>query len=131
VIAEPEEDYFARVEEKEKWLNDYRANMASILADCRRKLIAAGFPEQAVEIRLPGAIVPRSPSASLWSLTVPRAAPSSSAVAACPQGEFLFGSVSSKNRRPRPQLRRMGGGMTLRQHRVAAATKVPEAISRA
>jgi hypothetical protein len=44
VISEPEEDYFARLEEKENWLNDYRRKTESLLAEYRRELIAAGFP---------------------------------------------------------------------------------------
>jgi len=97
VIAEPEEDYFARVEEKEKWLNDYRANMASILADCRRKLIAAGFPEQAVEIRLPRRHCPSIAECILMELD--RTACGTIVVGRrglSRKEEFLFGSVSSK-----------------------------------
>ena len=51
VISVPEEDYFAQVEEKEKWLEDYRRRIESLLAEYRRDLIGAGFPEAMVQTR--------------------------------------------------------------------------------
>ena len=97
VISEPEEDYFARAEEKEKWLNDYRRKIESILAEYRRKLIAAGFPEPAIPTRSPLRHCPSIAECILLELD--RAEYGTIVVGR--QGlsrkeEFLFGSVSSK-----------------------------------
>jgi nucleotide-binding universal stress UspA family protein len=97
VIAEPEEDYFARVEEKEKWLNDYRRKIGSLLSEYRRELIAAGFSEKAVEIRLPQRHCPSIAECILKELELTEYG----TIVVGRQGlsrkeEFLFGSVSSK-----------------------------------
>jgi nucleotide-binding universal stress UspA family protein len=97
VISEPEEDYFERAEEKEKWLNDYRRKIESILAEYRRKLIAAGFPEPAIQTRSPLRHCPSIAECILLELdrteygtiVVGRRGLSR-------KEEFLFGSVSSK-----------------------------------
>jgi nucleotide-binding universal stress UspA family protein len=97
VISEPEEDYFARVEEKEKWLDDYRRKIESLLADYRRELIAAGFPGEAVEARLPQRHCPSIAECILLELDRTEYG----TIVVGRQGlsrkeEFLFGSVSSK-----------------------------------
>jgi nucleotide-binding universal stress UspA family protein len=97
VISEPEEDYFARVEEKERWLNDYRRKIESLLTDYRRELIAAGFPEVAIQIRSPQRHCPSIAECILLELDQTECG----TIVVGRQGlsrkeEFLFGSVSSK-----------------------------------
>jgi nucleotide-binding universal stress UspA family protein len=97
VISEPEEDYFARVEEKEKWLDDYRRKIESLLADYRRELIAAGFPEGAIQTRSPQRHCPSIAECILLELDRTEYG----TIVVGRQGlsrkeEFLFGSVSSK-----------------------------------
>lgn len=97
VIPEPEEDYFARAEEKEAWLDHYRRNVERLLTGYRRELIAAGFPDEAVETRLPQRHCPSIAECILLELD--RAEYGTIVVGR--QGlsrkeEFLFGSVSSK-----------------------------------
>jgi nucleotide-binding universal stress UspA family protein len=97
VIAEPEEDYFAQVEEKEKWLNDHRRKIESHLAEYRRELIATGFLEAAIQTRSPRRHCPSIAECILLELdqteygtiVVGRRGLSR-------KEEFLFGSVSSK-----------------------------------
>ena len=97
VISEPEEDYFARFEEKEKWLNDYRRKIESLLAEYRRELIAAGFPEVAIQTRSPQRHCPSIAECILLELDRTECG----TIVVGRQGlsrkeEFLFGSVSSK-----------------------------------
>lgn len=97
VIPEPEEDYFAQAEEKETWLDHYRRKVERLLTGYRRELIAAGFHEETVEIRLPQRHCPSIAECILLELD--RAEYGTIVVGR--QGlsrkeEFLFGSVSSK-----------------------------------
>jgi nucleotide-binding universal stress UspA family protein len=97
VISVPEEDYFARVEEKEKWLNDYRRRIESLLAEYRRELIAAGLPEAAIRTRSPQRYCPSIAECILLELDRTEYG----TIVVGRQGlsrkeEFLFGSVSSK-----------------------------------
>jgi nucleotide-binding universal stress UspA family protein len=97
VIPEPEEDYFARVEEKEKWLADYRRKIESLHAEYRREMIAAGFPEAAIQTRSPQRHCPSIAECILLELDRTEYG----TIVVGRQGlsrreEFLFGSVSSK-----------------------------------
>jgi len=97
VISVPEEDYFVRVEEKEKWLDDYRRKIESLLAEYRRELITAGVPDEAVETRLPQRHCPSIAECILLELDRTEYG----TIVVGRQGlsrkeEFLFGSVSSK-----------------------------------
>jgi nucleotide-binding universal stress UspA family protein len=97
VISVPEEDYFARVEEKEKWLDDYRRRIESLLAEYRRELISAGFPEAAIQTRSPQRHCPSIAECLLLELDRTEYG----TIVVGRQGlsrkeEFLFGSVSSK-----------------------------------
>jgi nucleotide-binding universal stress UspA family protein len=97
VISEPEEDYFAKTEEKDNWLNTYRLEIESLLADYRQELVAAGFPEEAIQTRSPQRHCPSIAECILseldrtgyGTLVVGRQGLSR-------KEEFLFGSVSSK-----------------------------------
>ena len=97
VISEPEEDYFARIEEKEKWLNDYRRKIESLFTECRRELIAAGFSEAEIQTRSPQRHCPSIAECILLELDRTEYG----TIVVGRQGlsrkeEFLFGSVSSK-----------------------------------
>jgi nucleotide-binding universal stress UspA family protein len=97
VISVPEEDYFARVEEKEKWLEDYRRKIESLLAEYRRELIGAGFPESLIQTRAPQRYCPSIAECILKELESTECG----TIVVGRQGlsrkeEFLFGSVSSK-----------------------------------
>jgi nucleotide-binding universal stress UspA family protein len=97
VISEPEEDYFAQIEEKQKWLDQYRRRVETFLARYRRELIDAGFPEEAVTISSPLRYCPSIAECILseldrtqyGTLVVGRQGLSR-------KEEFLFGSVSSR-----------------------------------
>jgi nucleotide-binding universal stress UspA family protein len=97
VIAEPEEDFFPNLEEKDAWLEDYRKKVDSLLDEYRRKLISAGFPEAAVQARLPRRHCPSIAECILLELD--RSACGTIVVGRrglSRKEEFLFGSVSSK-----------------------------------
>jgi len=97
VISEPEEDYFAGTEEKEKWLEGYRSRITGVLEDLRRILVSAGFSEDAVQMRTPlrfcpsiaECIISELDSSGYGTVVVGRKGISR-------KEEFLFGSVSSK-----------------------------------
>jgi nucleotide-binding universal stress UspA family protein len=97
VISEPEEDYFAELEEKKKWLDQYRGRVETFLEQYRRELIEAGFPAEAVTTSAPRRYCPSIAECILseldrsqyGTLVVGRQGLSR-------KEEFLFGSVSSK-----------------------------------
>lgn len=97
VIAEPEEDFFAKIEEKDAWLDNYQKKIESLLAEYRHQLIAAGFPEAAVQTRSPRHHCPSIAECILLELD--RTAYGTIVVGRrglSRKEEFLFGSVSSK-----------------------------------
>jgi nucleotide-binding universal stress UspA family protein len=97
VISEPEEDYFAKIEEKQKWLDQYRRRVETFLEQYRRELIDAGFPAEAVKTSSPlrscpsiaECILAELDRSQYGTLVVGRQGLSR-------KEEFLFGSVSSK-----------------------------------
>lgn len=97
VISEPEEDYFAKIEEKEEWLERYRRRVEDFLAQYRRELLDAGFPAEAVQTSAPLRSCPSIAECILTELDRTRYG----TLVVGRQGlsrkeEFLFGSVSSK-----------------------------------
>jgi nucleotide-binding universal stress UspA family protein len=97
VISEPEEDYFAKIEEKQEWLEQYRRRVDAFLEDYRRELIGAGFPEGAVKTSAPLRSCPSIAECILSELDRTRYG----TLVLGRQGlsrkeEFLFGSVSSR-----------------------------------
>lgn len=97
VIAEPEEDYFARLEEKQQWLDQYRRRVDAFLEDYRRELTGAGFPADAVKTSAPLRSCPSIAECILAELDRTRYG----TLVVGRQGlsrkeEFLFGSVSSR-----------------------------------
>jgi nucleotide-binding universal stress UspA family protein len=97
VISEPEEDYFARIEEKQKWLEHYRQRAETFLEQYRRELIDAGFPEDAVKTSSPLRYCPSIAECILAEMDRTRYG----TLVVGRQGlsrkeEFLFGSVSSR-----------------------------------
>jgi nucleotide-binding universal stress UspA family protein len=97
VISEPEEDYFAKIEEKQKWLEHYRQRVETFLDQYRRELIDAGFPEDAVKTSSPLRYCPSIAECILAELDRTRYG----TLVVGRQGlsrkeEFLFGSVSSR-----------------------------------
>jgi len=97
VISVPEEDFFARAEEREKWLDDYRRKIDSLLAEYRRELTAAGLPEATIQTRSPQRYCPSIAECILKELELTEFG----TIVVGRQGlsrkeEFLFGSVSSK-----------------------------------
>jgi nucleotide-binding universal stress UspA family protein len=97
VISEPEEDYFAKIEEKAEWLEQYRRRVEAFLEQYRRELVDAGFPAEAVQTSAPLRSCPSIAECILseldrtqyGTLVVGRQGLSR-------KEEFLFGSVSSK-----------------------------------
>jgi nucleotide-binding universal stress UspA family protein len=97
VISEPEEDYFAELEEKKIWLDQYRSRVETFLEQYRRELIDAGFPEAAIQTRSPQRHCPSIAECILLELDRTEYG----TIVVGRQGlsrkeEFLFGSVSSK-----------------------------------
>lgn len=97
VISEPEEDYFARLEEKQKWLDQYRRRIAGVLEDYRRGLVSAGVPEADIRVHTPLRFCPSIAACILAE----RDSSDAGTIVVGRQGlsrkeEFLFGSVSSK-----------------------------------
>jgi len=97
VISEPEEDYFATIEEKQRWLEQYRRRIETRLEQYRRELIEAGFPEEAVQTSAPLRHCPSIAECILSELDRTRYG----TLVVGRQGlsrkeEFLFGSVSSR-----------------------------------
>jgi nucleotide-binding universal stress UspA family protein len=97
VISEPEEDYFTKIEEKQKWIEQYRHRVEAFLEQYRRELIDAGFAAEAVQTSAPLRSCPSIAECILseldrtqyGTLVVGRQGLSR-------KEEFLFGSVSSK-----------------------------------
>jgi nucleotide-binding universal stress UspA family protein len=97
VISEPEEDYFAKIEEKQEWLDQYRRRVETFLEQYRRELIDAGFPAEAVQTSAPLRHCPSIAECILSELDRTRYG----TLVVGRQGlsrkeEFLFGSVSSR-----------------------------------
>jgi nucleotide-binding universal stress UspA family protein len=97
VISEPEEDYFAKIEEKQEWLEQYRRRVEGFLAQYRREMLDAGFPAEAVQTSAPLRSCPSIAECILSELDRTRYG----TLVVGRQGlsrkeEFLFGSVSSK-----------------------------------
>mgnify|MGYP001767245617 CR=1 FL=1 len=97
VISLPEEDYFERAEQKEKWLEDHRRKAADFLERYRGELIAAGFDGSMVRVRSPQRHCPSIAECILEELDRSEYG----TIVVGRQGlsrkeEFLFGSVSSK-----------------------------------
>ncbi len=97
VISEPEEDYFAKIEEKQEWLDQYRSRVEAFLEQYRRELIDAGFRAESVKTSAPlrhcpsiaECILSELDRTQYGTLVVGRQGLSR-------KEEFLFGSVSSK-----------------------------------
>ncbi|MFO7684967.1 MAG: universal stress protein [Desulfobacterales bacterium] len=97
VIPDPEEDYFPRPEDREQWLQKYRARIDALLDACRKILIAAGFDAAAVRVRstlkycpsMAKCILEERDQLEYSTIVVGRQGLSRSE-------EFLFGSVSNK-----------------------------------
>jgi nucleotide-binding universal stress UspA family protein len=97
VISEPEEDYFAKIEEKQKWLEEYRRRVDTFLERYRRELVGAGFPEEAVKTSSPLRFCPSIAECILSELDRTQYG----TLVLGRQGlsrkeEFLFGSVSKR-----------------------------------
>jgi nucleotide-binding universal stress UspA family protein len=97
IIGQPEEDYFPTSAEKEKWLNQYKGKVDTMLADYRQILINRGFDPAAVSVR---STLRYCPSMAECILTE-RDETEYSTIVLGRQGlsrkeEFLFGSISSK-----------------------------------
>lgn len=52
IVPEPSEDYFATDRERDRWLEDKKAEMNGILAEYKEILTGGGFQEEQVEARL-------------------------------------------------------------------------------
>jgi nucleotide-binding universal stress UspA family protein len=97
VISELEEDYFARMEEKQKWVDQYRRRITGVLEDYRRCLVNAGVAEADIRVHTPlrfcpsiaECILAERDAANVGTIVVGRQGLSR-------KEEFLFGSVSSK-----------------------------------
>lgn len=97
VINEPEEDFFATDEERDRWLADHREKIDDRLAEYRQMLIDGGFPPDSLATRTPLKYCPSLAQCILaerddtryGTIVVGRQGLSRSE-------EFLFGSVSSK-----------------------------------
>lgn len=97
VINEPEEDFFATDEERDRWFDDHRRKIDNMMAEYRQILIDGGFPPDSLAIRTPMKYCPSMAQCILaerddtryGTIVVGRQGLSRSE-------EFLFGSVSSK-----------------------------------
>ena len=97
VINEPEEDFFASDQEREKWLAQYRKRIEKRLDEYRVILVDGGFSPEAVSART---VAQHCPSLAQCILAE-RQASRCKTIVVGRQGlsrseEFLFGSVSSK-----------------------------------
>jgi nucleotide-binding universal stress UspA family protein len=97
VIPEPEEDYFPKLAEKERWLAAYRERIAAVLARHRAILRDSGFADEAVDARVRQRACPSMAECILSELQ----AGGFGTIVVGRQGlsrkeEFLFGSISSK-----------------------------------
>jgi nucleotide-binding universal stress UspA family protein len=97
VISEPEEDHFAKEEEKDSWLEQYRRRIGGVLEDYRQSLMRAGLAEAGIRTHTPMRFCPSIAECILAE----RDAFGYGTVVVGRQGlsrkeEFLFGSVSSK-----------------------------------
>lgn len=97
VIPEPEEDYFPKLADKERWLAAYRERMAAVLERYRAILRESGFAEEAVATLVRQRFCPSMAECILSELN----AGGHGTIVVGRQGlsrkeEFLFGSVSSK-----------------------------------
>ena len=97
VIRQPEDDYFATLLEKKKWLDQYKLKVDAMLEDYRQMLIDEGIDTGNVAVR---STVRYCPSLAECILTE-RDKMKYSTIVVGRQGlsrseEFLFGSVSSK-----------------------------------
>ncbi len=97
VIPQPEEDYFATSDEKEKWFDRYKQKVDTMLEECRQILIREGFDSNNVSASsvlrhcpsMAQCILAERDEAEYGTIVVGRHGLSRSE-------EFLFGSVSSK-----------------------------------
>lgn len=97
IIPDPEEDYFQNVSEKEKWIEEHKKQIDTLLEDYRRILIQAGFDENAVATRstlrycpsMAACILEERDKTEYSTIVVGRQGLSRSE-------QFLFGSISSK-----------------------------------
>ena len=97
IINEPEEDYFPTIDEKEKWLSQYKKKVDKMLEDYSQILIERGFDRSAVSVRSTLRFCPSMAQCILEE----RDETEYNTVVVGRQGlsrseEFLFGSVSSK-----------------------------------
>ncbi|MFO7707644.1 MAG: universal stress protein [Desulfobacterales bacterium] len=97
VISEPEEDYFPKIDEKHRWLDQYRLRITEVLEGYRRCLVTAGVSEDAIRVHTPLRFCPSIAECILSELQ----AAGYGTIVVGRQGlsrkeEFLFGSVSSK-----------------------------------
>jgi nucleotide-binding universal stress UspA family protein len=97
IIPDPEEDYFATTEDKEKYLTSYTERILKALDKYRKILINAGFPDAAVKTQatlrhcpsLGECILQEQKQKAYGTIVVGRQGISR-------KEAFLFGSVSSK-----------------------------------
>jgi nucleotide-binding universal stress UspA family protein len=97
VIPEPEEDYFPKQSDKEKWYNEYIQHVDHMLDKYRNILIDAGFDPQDVSTRstvkychsMAECILEERDDTEYSTLVIGRKGLS-------PKEEFLFGSISGK-----------------------------------
>jgi nucleotide-binding universal stress UspA family protein len=97
VISQPEEDYFPTAADKDKWLDEYKLKVDSMLENYRQILIAEGFAPADVAVR---STLRHCPSLAECILAE-RSQTNCNTIVVGRQGlsrseEFLFGSVSSK-----------------------------------
>ncbi len=97
VIPEPEEDFFPTPEDKDRWIEQYKQKVDSMLADYRQILVRGGFASEDVTVRstfrycpsISGCILAEHDETQYSTIVVGRHGLSRSE-------EFLFGSISSK-----------------------------------
>jgi len=97
IIPDPEEDYFPKPEEKDKWLREHKEKTDALLEEYREILIVSGFGEDAVKTRSTLRYCPSMAQCILEE----RDKTDYSTIVVGRQGlsrneEFLFGSISSK-----------------------------------
>jgi len=97
VIREPEEDYFPTESDKDRWYNEYRRQVDTMLDNYRNILIDAGFKPEDVSTRstvrycpsMAECILAETDSTEYGTLVVGRKGLTH-------KEEFLFGSISGK-----------------------------------
>ena len=97
VINEPEEDYFPTLEQRDKWLSQYKEKVDKMLQDYSQILIQKGFDPSVISVRstmrkcasMAKCILEEKDETEYSTVVVGRQGLSRS-------DEFLFGSVSSK-----------------------------------